>query len=636
MKKNLFIVSLVLVLGIVSCERKPKVITGSDIVVVEQGKMAMYDMRTKELKPYEKETDSVMNLLFDDSNHLYYTASNKGNMSLKMLDLNVKNAVPRLCVDLNMTVDDATDFMSGRVADLLFDVNGENIFIYRMDTVLYYMRPMVYNIKTGSFRETMEDEVFDIRYNRPNCNTSHLYTEDHLFYNVTPEGKYCLNDKIDFSIHFPDEEERNDLEFTPYSISPDGNTMVYSAAVYWGEGWGHYCVANLDGSMQTLLSGSDIWDYVPQWLPDGTLAYVGEAPLPESDPDYDAEWNSTQPCVKIFDPKLNASTTISLGRVFAVRPTTKFEWNVSPQKDLEGCDVAIFDEGKVTFYNSLSDEFIPYVLDDDSIINGTFVDEYAFYYTVKIGNELYLKQIFLGEYTSPLMVTDWELTLDDCVSETYGKASPLIWVAISNRIGINHNFSWDYYNFADIRFYDLDHETKLNGWINSEVDETDDYDEDLFQYEEDLEHFRMMDGQYYYIAEDQEICLSDRIDFKSMASDPSYYSDPEFEFCSIDPTRKNVAYIAYIEWGDLGHGPLCIASLDGKMQQAFADTDAADLTYGWMQNGSLLYVGTEDRPIDDPEYNAEWNTTKPCVKIVKSDGTFSVFSHSTDFVVKGK
>ena len=97
-----------------------------------------------------------------------------------------------------------------------------------------------------------------------------------------------------------------------------------------------------------------------------------------------------------------------------------------------------------------------------------------------------------------------------------------------------------------------------------------------------------------------------------------------------------MAYCTLVEWGDLGHGPLCMSSLDGKVQVAFEGTDAADLTWGWLPDGSLLYVGEEPRPTDDPHYNAEWNNTKPCIKIVHPDGTEEVLSHACDFVVSKK
>jgi hypothetical protein len=55
---------------------------------------------------------------------------------------------------------------------------------------------------------------------------------------------------------------------------------------------------------------------------------------------------------------------------------------------------------------------------------------------------------------------------------------------------------------------------------------------------------------------------------------------------------------------------------------------------GWLRDGSLVYVGLEARPTDDPDYDEEYNNTKPCIKRVSPDGTVSFFSHASDFVVR--
>jgi hypothetical protein len=634
MKKTLLLMLLVIAVGFASCDHKPKPNTNKiDVVLVNKGQISFYNADTQTLTPFEKETDSVVNLLFDDQNHLYYNIAKNKQLSLKMLDLNQEKPEPKHCADWNTTLELAIDFMTGGVSDFYIDEKGENLFIYQLDTTTFFMRPLVYNIKSNKVRMAEDEELFNFRSNNPNCDISHCFSEGLLFYYVTPEEKYCLSDEINFETYFADDDELQELEFNPISLSPDGNSMAYTAAVYWGEGWGYYCVANLDGTMQVLLNNSNIWDKNPQWLDNSTLVYIENVEIPESDPEYDPDWINTRPSIAIFDPHENISKTISLGEVFAIRPKPLPVRKEMQQKDLENCDVAIFDKGKVTFYNSKTKEFIPYVSDDDSIVNGVFVYDYNFYYTVDIGDELYLKQVYLGEYVAPLMVTSWDLNLDDCVSETYGKVSPLVWIKAFDRVGINHNFSWDFYNFADIKFYDLMSHEKLDGWSEEENVETDLYDEDFIQFEEDLERFVTFNGNYYYVDDDQEICISDKINFKQFVSDPEYFSEPEFEILAIDPTRKLVAYVAYIEWGDLGHGPLCIASLDGKMQKAFGDTDGADLTYGWLSDGALLFVGEEPRPTDDPDYDAEWNTTKACIKIVKPDGTVDVFSHASEFVV---
>lgn len=630
MKKTIFFLLAAMVLLAISCDRKPKA-TDADLVLVDHGKMSFYDKETKKTALFEKETDSVINLLFDKSNHLYYTVSKDQKLSLKMIDMNVSSPEPKLCADWNMTLQESIDEISGDPSGIFWDKTQENIFIYKTDYEEYYMNTLLYNTKTGEVRTLSEEEIYDLYSFDKDFDPSHFYSEDKQFYYVTPEGKICLTDKMDLKQIF-DEDEWEDISFEAESFSPDGQCLLFSANIFWGEGWGKYGVSSLDGASQTLLKESDIWDIIPQWLSDGSLVYIGEAPLPKDDPRYDEEWNTTQPCIKLIDPMKN-TTMLSLGEIFAVKPFAEEEENVVRQGSLEGCDVAILDHGKVTFYNSTTGEFVPFVTESDSVINGVFVYGSDFFYTVVIGDELYLKEIFVSEYSNrPSMRTDWGLKLNDCVSETYGRASDLYWMKNNNCVGINHTFSWDFYNFSDIKFYYYYADQLQDGWGEND-EETDSYDEEFLQFEEDLEKFGTMFNNFFYAVDGHQVCLSDKLNFKDYCSDPEYYSDPEFELLSIDPTRKSAAYISLIEWGDLGHGPLCYASLDGKVQLAFEDTDAADLTYGWLKDGSLLYVGEEPRPTDDPDYNAEWNNTKPCIKIVKPDGTVEVFSHATNFVV---
>ena len=636
MKKLIYFLIAFVLLGITGCTCSRQHIADGDLVIINDGVLSFYDASTGELTPFKAETDSVVNMLFTDRDHLYYSAANNQKLSLKMLDLSAPDPQPVFCADWNLTVEDATDYMFGKVSDIFSDIEGKYILIFGMDLDEGYMVTYVYEFSTGTVRKLSDDESYAVNLRDNRLDDSHSFSEDHLFYYVTPKGKACLNDKIDFAQYFLDEDERQDLEFSLETMSPDGTKVVYSAVVYWGEGWGFYCKANVDGSEQCLLDGSDVWHGYPQWLADGSLVYVGEAPLPESDPRYEEDYITTQPCIKLIDPQGNTKT-ISLGQKFVIRP---FATDNAPKAEaktmvLEGCDVALFDNGKVTFYNNETKEFVPFDVETDSVINGVFLEDYSFYYTVKIGEELYLKNIYMSTYnTAPVMVTDWGLKIDDCVSQTYGKASPLVCLPSYYRVGINYNFSWDFYNFADIKFYDYSERKKLNGWSEDEETETDLFDDDFLQYEEDMESFMTFEGNYYYLSEEDPICVSNKINFRDYVSDPSYFEGPEYVFYSIDPTRTMVAYSALIEWGDLGHGPLCVASLDGEMQIAIKDTDASDLSYGWLNDGSLLYVGSEPRPTDDPEYDPEWNTTKPCVRIIRPDGTDEVFSHCTDFVVR--
>ncbi len=633
MKKNILFLLAVMTLGIVSCNRDK--VSNADLVLIDHGNMSFYDVEAQKLMPFEKETDSVLNLLFDDNNQLYYTVLKGDNLMLKKIDMSKASPAPQECAYWNMSLQNAIEEMTGDVNSLCWDKNNQYILFSKIDYDYYNYSTMVYDPSTNKVRQLFDDEALDLYgFNNP-ISKSHFFTTNNQFYYVNPAGEICLSDKINFKQAFADEEELTDLTFEPERISPDGKRLVFSSAVYWGEGWGFYGLANLDGSAQRLLDDSDIWNFTPDWLADGSLVYVGKAPLPKDDPAYEEDWNTTQPCIKLLKAD-NSTVTLSLGETFAVKPFGEKKV-VEKQGNLEGCDVAILDNGKVTFYNSSTGEYVPFVNETDSVINGVFAYGDDFYYTVSIGGRLYLKEIFMSQYfTDPTMHASWGLKLDDCISETYGKASTLVWLPAFSRIGISHNFSWDFYNFADIKFYALGENRVIDGWSEDEDVETDVYDEEFMQYENDLEHFVSDQNQYYYITDEGEVCISDKINFEAFCSDPAYCEDPEFSFYSIDPTRTMVAYCALIEWGDLGHGPLCLASLDGKVQKAFEGTDASDLTWGWLPDGSLLYVGEEPRPTDDPNYNAEWNNTKPCIKIVHRDGTEELFSHASDFVVNTK
>lgn len=585
-------------LGIMACHRQPKGQSGKEVVVLDKGQLSFYDVKTKVLTPYEGETDSVINMVFADKDHLYYTVSKDRNLSLKMLDLSKTTPEPKLCSDWNMTIDEALDIMYGNVMDLHMDEAGEHICFYKLDEEGFMMNNVTYNIKSGEVKELDDDETVNLYYGEKNFNPSHCYPEHGQFYYVTTEGNTCLSDKIDFKTHFTEDDNLDELDFVPVVMSPDKRTLVFTAVVYDGEGWGYYCIANTDGSSQKLLADSDIWDQHPEWLLDGSLVYIGKEG------------------VQLVTPQ-KETVTIGMGQKFATRPFVTPEHNNVRQPDLEGCDVALFDNGKVTFYNSLLDMSVPYMVEEDSVINGAFVGDDMFYYTVSIGNNLYLKRVYLGVDVEPTMVTDWELELGDCVSETYGKASELNWIQNLGRIGINYGFSWDFYDFSEIRFYDFDKGGKVDGWTDGEL-ETDDYDDQLMQAMDDFEHFTTEDGNFYYNDYGMSICLSDKINFMDYVSDKDYYSEPEFEVYSIDPTRRMVAYAALVEWGDLGHGPLCMASLSGEVQVALGDTDAANLSWGWLNDGSLLYVGKE-----------------PCVKMLHPDGTVTQLSNATGFAVKG-
>lgn len=619
MKKITLFLLMVLALGIMSCDRSTKTNTNAAMVLIENGKMLFYDLQKQAATPYEAEPDSVINFLIDDDHHLYYTASKDQHLTLKKLDLNEKDPQPVVCTDWQLDIDDIRDYMMGDFSNIELSADQKQVRIrHYANKEDEYLSEMRYcDLATGKLGEISFDD-----YNREYTNKDLLFgerflTENHIFYRILPDGsKVALNDKINFHNYFEEEGEVEDLEFVANRVDPTGQKVIYEAVVYWGEGWGCYCMANMDGSAQQVLEGSSIWNQVPEWLEDGSLVYVGREPRDKNDPLYE-EWNTTKPCVKRIAPD-GSVTTIAHGDDFLVMPFGSKPEPLVRLKDTEGCDLAILDQGKVTFYNSLTNQFIAFETEKDSVVNADFMAEDDFYYTVAIGDELYLKKYFFSDiYLGGEYLCDWNLKLDECISQTYGKMAPLMCNKYLFRVGLPFDFSWDMYYFSNTRFFDPTERTKWDGW--KEDDETDSFDEDFLRWDEDMSNFETIDNNYYYTDNGSTVCLSDKIDFKTYVSDPSYYEDPSFGLLDIDPTRKSVCYTAIIEYGDLGHGPLCFASLDGKIQLAFEDTDAATLTYGWLKDGSLVYL-------------SQGSNDKSNIMRVMPDGKVSVLSEASTFV----
>ena len=640
MKKTLYFLLVLFALATMGCDRKPKPtekqyvseFDAADMVILDHGDLQFYNAEKQTLTLYEPETDSVVNATYDENNHLYYTVLKDQHLELKWIDLNEKDPQPQHAADWNLTIDQVMNHMTNVVSDLSFDDSQKNVMIwtYTSEESFGFDKVLSYNIDTKQTKALVEDEMWNISFATNFTDKEDFYTDSaNRLYHVTPQGQFCLNDKINFSQWF-NEDEVNDVECVVESVSPDLKKVVYSAVLYWGEGWGYYCVADGDGSHQRVLEDSDIWTMAPRWLPDGSLVYVVHVPLATDDPDYVELDHYQDDFIRILTPD-GELKTLATSASFAVKPFGFYR--TKNKVDILGSDLVILDHGKMVFFNSSTNVFTPFEAEKDSVVNGYFVDDELYYYTVAIGDELYLKRLYLPvTYPVPEMLSPWNLKLDDCISETYGEIAKLFFLSQHYYIGINYHFNWDFYSFDKTRYYDVGMR-KLKE-ESPEEDETDSYDEDFLAWDEDVELFVAEDGQYYYHEDGRKFCLTDKMDFSAYSEEELDPEEREFDFNSIDPLRKSVIFVTLLEWGDLGHGPLCFASMDGATQVSLNDTDAADLKAGWLQDGSLVYVGTEPRPTDDPDYDAEYNNTRPCIKRVAPDGTVSFFYVADSFITK--
>lgn len=589
MKHTTLILTALLALLFVGCDRDKPDLTKVDMVVIHHGQMQFYNHASQTLTPYEAEKDSVVNIVFDHDNRLYYTAANQQALTLKCIDLSETDPQPKLCAIWQLTLDRITDFdFDTGAASIFMDGAMENICMKGVDYSEDNLPVEIYNIASGQTQRMSYDEYYEQFGNEEVFND--FYNEQGKFYYVTSDGRYCLNDQIDYNkvLGF---DEVEDVYFSPTNkISPDGKLIAFHIVVGEGEGWGYYAVASKDGQKQTVLTDSDIWTDGPDWLSDGTLVYVGKEPRPKDDPTYDEDWNNTRNCIKIMNPQGETSTLISDAEKFYINPVgTPLPPVQEKQLRLQGCDMAIIDNGKVTFYNSSTNTFIPFVAEKNDVVCGVFQDEDNFYYTVAINDELYLKWVYVSNYYEPVveMYGAWDLTLSDCVNDSCGLVASMVGYEGFPVIGILHGINTEYRSFKDFRFFNCYYKTRWDGWEDEDMLEKYLENEDLFN----------------------EI---------AMGLEESGFSPV---LLAINPSHQYLAFADIQEWMDQdivnipGHGPVYLTSLDGKNQIALDDIDAASLyECDWLNDDLFVFSDNEG------------------IKTVSTDGTITALAPGRWFV----
>ena len=316
--------------------------------------------------------------------------------------------------------------------------------------------------------------------------------------------------------------------------------------------------------------------------------------------------------------------------------------------DLTQCDMAMLDNGKLSFYNSTTAVMTPFEAEKDSVVNCVFTGDNKVYYCVACKPKILLRCVDLEQANpQPQELADWGVPYEKCVTETYGTVSPLEYYRGKNTLGLNHNFSWDGYWFTDKKLYNIE-TGEITDWTWKWEEEyqrmrnrdDEEQTEENYHYistaNELQEYLTRSEGQYYLTDGngDDIACLTDQIDFSKYVSDPEYASDVDFEYVSSSPDNLKVLYMAILEYGDFPHGILAISSTDGKLQIPLEDTDCTGFTAEWLDDGSLVYVGEEPLSPDDPDYDANWHYRTHCIKRVYPDGHIDIIAHCGEFVKK--
>ena len=310
--------------------------------------------------------------------------------------------------------------------------------------------------------------------------------------------------------------------------------------------------------------------------------------------------------------------------------------------DIADYDLVMLDNGQLCFYNSATASMVPLEAEKDSVVNVCFEPDVV-YYCVAKDNHMLLRCLDLTQPNpQPKELADWGVPYEECVTETYGTVSPLESYRYRNTLGLYYNFSWDGYWFNKQKLYDIETgeiadwtwEWEEAGVVDyDEAEQTEENHHYISTPDEIREYMTQMDGQYYF-ADGDPVCLTDQIDFNKYISDPDYATEVEFEYISSSPDNLKMLYMIILEWGDFPHGILAISSTDGKLQMPLEDTDCTGFMADWLDDGSLVYVGEEPLPEDDPDADESWHYRPHCIKRIYPDNHVEIIAHCGEFQLK--
>lgn len=326
MKKSFFVITAVLAFGLVGCQQKPnsnamnvstavapeapsveepmdqmEIIedptVGNSIVFLENGKLSLYDIASHETRPYFAESGNIVNFVCSDDGKLYFDVEENGRLLLKSLDLKV-TPEPTNLVDWGVVLGEQDEFSTMSPYGPMY-LNRDHTQI-GLETDVYYFAGgffsnlAVYDIASGTLQtykryrmgsdypeDLPDNSGFDIDYGGGlgDIDNSQFVDEEGLLYyfgHPVGNGEYaCMNDKIDYETIFSFDISGFEFTAEPVSIDPTGQRVLLFYNAYLGDGIvGVYSVSTLDGKEQFVMSGTGEESH-PQWLPDGSLVYIG-------------------------------------------------------------------------------------------------------------------------------------------------------------------------------------------------------------------------------------------------------------------------------------------------------------------------------------------------------------------------
>lgn len=287
-------------------------------------------------------------------------------------------------------------------------------------------------------------------------------------------------------------------------------------------------------------------------------------------------------------------------------------------------NVIAIQDSLLFLYNVEQDEMIPFHLwEPDEVFNFAFdPDGRTLYYTVVRDGILWLrKATFSDEGGKMEDLINMNIPKEKCMSETYGARG---WLKYKDgMLLMQSDFSWEVYGFSTTNVFSI---------ADNSLSVSDGYPEF-----EDAplpidDQFKIENGQLFYLHNGQEYCLTHKLGLKLDDYEYSYMDQVEYMDISVSPDGSKVIFIAITSFGDLAHGPLCIADIDGNNQQILIEDGAiAGCKPKWIGN-KLFFIDHDEDLVSENESSCTTSlfSTRP----EEGNTRYSIFKSISYFDIK--
>lgn len=285
--------------------------------------------------------------------------------------------------------------------------------------------------------------------------------------------------------------------------------------------------------------------------------------------------------------------------------------------DYENPEIAYVKNDKIYFYYLENKKIKEFKEEKEPVFNCAFhPEENKLYYTVIRNNSLWLKEADFSKNTVEIVsLTNFNLSQSECISEMSDQKSNLFYYR--DKIYLIHDFSWDVYYFKGAKCYSV---------ASKKIEKTEYIAADIHDLVHQLKYshpeLKTKNEQLLYTHEGVTTNLSDKIDINVNLSDDLGLDFMYYQFKFSDDKSK-LLFAAMESFGDLPHGPFCVADTDGKNQQELIEDGVSfQCKPIWIGN-QLIFI----------RYNevAEYKHVKQfCITNAK-DNSYKVIDENVDY-----